>query len=65
MIERLQESLTFPIRKHDLRFFRETNFVLRDHARFANPQLVLVHLLDDDRRIGERFGQADAALRIR
>ena len=65
MIERLQEPLAIPIRKDDRCFFRETNLILRDHARLADAQLVLAHLLDDDRRIGERFGQADAALRIR
>src|SRR5262249_32354311 len=64
MIERLQEPLAFPIRKDDRGFLRETNLVPWDHARFADAQLVLVHLLDDDCRIGERFGQADAALRI-
>src|SRR5208337_2596355 len=65
MIERLQELLAVPIRQHDRCFFRETNLVLRDHARFADAELVLAHLLDDDCRIGERFGQADAALCVR
>lgn len=65
MIERLQELLAVPIRQNDRCFFRETNLVLRDHARFADAQLVLAHLLDDDCRIGERFGQADAALCVR
>jgi hypothetical protein len=54
-----------PIRKNNRYFFRETNFVLRDHTRFPIAQLGLAQLLDNHHHIGERFGQADAALRVR
>lgn len=49
VIERLKELLAVPIGQDNWCFFREAQLVLRDHARFANPQLVLVHLLNEAR----------------
>jgi hypothetical protein len=62
MIERLQELLPVSVRQTDRCFFHEMNLVLRYYARFADPQLVLVHLLNDDCRTSKGFGQANPPL---
>src|SRR5438874_735381 len=64
MIERFEEAIPVPVREHERRLLAEPELVLGNDAGLADAQLGLADLLDDDGRVGERFGQTDPPLGV-